>query len=98
MVQHQEDQYSHFKKPVWMDILFIHWFQMDLNYLAEWDTKRLYHLQFFERDCLADTFGFLDLDLIVQGVHLIPGFGYGETNKYLDQSFVHQVDSESNTD
>lgn len=98
MVQHQKDQYSHFKKPIRMDVLFMWWFQMDSNYLAGWDVKRLYHLQFFEKDCLADTFGFIDPNLVVQGVHLIPGFGYGEMNDYLDQSFVRQAGSELNTD
>ncbi|KAF8556416.1 hypothetical protein OG21DRAFT_1437003 [Imleria badia] len=98
MVQRREDQYSCFKKPIRMDVLFIRWFQMDSNYLAGWDAKRLYRLQFFEKDRSSDAFGFMDPDLVIRGVHLIPGFGYGETNNYLDQSFVRQADSGSNTD
>jgi hypothetical protein len=98
MVEHREHEYLPFKKPVRMDILFVRWFQMDSDYRAGWDAKRLYRVQFFERAHNADAFGFIDPSLVVRGVHLIPSFAYGETEDYLDHSFARRQVDAADTD
>lgn len=80
MVEHREDHFSPFAKPARMDVLFVRWFQLDSNFNAGWDAKRLYRVQFFENDRSGDAFGFIDPNLVVRGVHLIPAFAYGETD------------------
>jgi hypothetical protein len=40
------------------------------------------------------AFGFLDPDVIIRGIHLIPAFQLGKTDELLPHSFVqHKVDS-----
>jgi len=65
MVEHREDCFSPFTKPVRMDVLFVQWFQLDSNFNAGWDAKQLYRVQFFEKDHLADAFGFIDPNLVI---------------------------------
>jgi hypothetical protein len=62
--------------PVTMDVLWVHWFQIDHTYRAGWKAKRLYRVQFVPN--LEDgAFGFLDPDDVIRGAHLIPCFNKG---------------------
>ena len=58
-----------------MDVLFVRWFRLDVNYPCGWSEKRLHRLQFFGQEN-EDAFGFLDPESVVRGVHIIPAFGY----------------------
>lgn len=89
MVEYRKDQSSPFSRPKRMDVLFVRWFQRDSNFSAGWDAKRLFQLQFFEQEHLADAFGFVDPESVIRGVHLVPAFTYDQTNQYLGPSFVH---------
>ena len=90
MVQHCNDAASPYSKPNRMDILFVHWFRCDSNSKTGWDAKQLPWLQFFDEENLADTFGFVDPESVIHGVHLIPAFGLGVTEELLGPSFVRQ--------
>jgi len=65
--------------PTRMDVLFVRWFGRDINFKAGWSAKRLHHIGFFQCND-PDSFGFVDPDRVVQGVHLIPGYAHGRTN------------------
>jgi hypothetical protein len=73
--------------PTHMHVLFVHWFGHDITFNAGWSAKRLHRIGFFKRDD-PDSFGFVDPDQVIRGVHLIPGFHYGWTNTRLRPSFV----------
>lgn len=79
MIQHRENLLSPFSAPVRMDVLFVRWFRRDVNYPSGWSEKRLHRLQFFDQENPSDAFGFLDPDLVVRGVHLIPAFAFYRT-------------------
>jgi hypothetical protein len=73
--------------PTQMDVLFMCWFGRDVTFNAGWSAKRLHHIGFFKCDD-PDSFGFVDPNQVIQGVHLIPGFHYGRTDTRLGPSFV----------
>ena len=73
--------------PTRMDVLFVRWFGRDIDFKAGWSAKRLHRIGFFQRND-PDSFGFIDPDRAVRGVHLIPGYAHGCTNTRLDRSFV----------
>jgi len=89
MVEHRADNLSPFLKAKRMDVLFVRWFRWDTNFDSGWDAKRLPHIQFFDQaEHLDEAFGFVDPDLVVRGVHLIPAFTAGTTDELLNKSFV----------
>lgn len=90
IVQHCKDAASPYSKPERMDILFVRWFRRDSNINSGWDAKRLFRLQFFDRDNPVDAFGFVDPGSVIRGVHLIPAFGWGLTEELLGPSFVRR--------
>ena len=59
-----------------MDILWVHWLEVDWKHQAGWKVKRLYHIRFVPSH-EEGAFGFLDLKDVICGVHLIPGFNNG---------------------
>ena len=59
-----------------MDILWVHWFELDRKHRAGWKAKRLYRIQFVPSH-EEGAFGFLDPADVIPGVHLIPGFNNG---------------------
>jgi len=73
-VEYRQDDAGSYSHPTQMDFLFIRWFQRDIS-PAGWAAKQLHHLQFFN-DNSPDTYGFLDPNCVIHGVHLIPGFAY----------------------
>lgn len=86
MVQSRKNAYSLFSAPLRMDVLFVRWFRRDINYPSGWQEKRLHRLQFFDQEDASDAFGFIDPDLVVRGAHIIPAFGYSQTNDLLGPS------------
>jgi hypothetical protein len=79
-------------KPHQMNLLFVHWFGHDPSYNFGFSAKWLPRIGFL-RGNNPCTFGFLDPDVVIRGVHLIPGFEHGQTNKFLPESFVrHKAD------
>jgi hypothetical protein len=72
-----------------MDFLWVRWFGRDLSYKAGHAMKRLYRLGFIDSKDLG-AFGFLDPDVIIRGVHLIPAFAYGRTSSLLAPSIARQ--------
>ncbi len=76
---------SHSVKPQHMVFLFVRWFGCNLGYQGGWNTKQPHQVGFIDRDDKA-AFGFLDLQEVIQGVHLIPAFHYGRTHDLLPPS------------
>lgn len=82
---------SEFREPQHMEFLWVRWYGRDLNYAAGWKAKRLHRLGFVDSE-LDGAFGFLDPREIIRGVHLIPGFHYGQTDELLAPSIARQLD------
>ena len=59
-----------------INFLFIRWFGWDLDHRAGWQAWRLHWVGFLDGE-QPGTFGFLDPAVVIQGVHMIPGFAYG---------------------
>lgn len=72
--------------PQKMEFLWVRWFGRDMGYRAGWKAKRLHRVGF--TDC--DTFGFLNPNEVIRGVHLIPAFAHGRTSDYLAPSIARQ--------
>jgi hypothetical protein len=73
-------------EPQKMEFLWVRWFGRDLTYRAGWRAKRLHRLGFDEQD----PFGFLDPNVVIRGVHLIPAFAHGRTSEKLPPSIARQ--------
>lgn len=79
------------REPQHMEFLWVRWYGRDLSYTAGWKAKRLHRLGFVDGES-DGAFGFLDPGEIIRGVHLIPGFHYGQTDELLAPSIARQVD------
>jgi len=60
------------------DFLWVRWFAHDVTAPSGWAAKRLPRVGFYDGDD-ESAFGFLDPDMVVRGVQLIPAFKYGRT-------------------
>lgn len=58
-----------------MDVLWVHWLEVDQKYRAGWKAKQLYRIRFVPNDD-EGAFGFLDPEDVIRGSHLIPGFNH----------------------
>jgi hypothetical protein len=65
--------------PVPMSFLWIQRFHLDRSFKGGFKRRRLHHIEFMP-DAEPDTYGFLDLDEVIQGSHLIPAFAHGPTD------------------
>ena len=74
-------------RPVRMDVLWMRWFGRNTEIRVGWKAKRLFQVGFLPADD-PGAFGFLDPDLVVRSVHLIPRFPTGRTTFLLDPSIV----------
>lgn len=70
-----------------MNVLFVRWFGRCVNSPAGFAARRLHIVGFIEGGD-PDAFGFVDPDVVLRGVHLIPSFAHGLTDEYLGPSFV----------
>lgn len=65
-----------------VDFLFIRWFGRDLDHQAGWLARRLHRVGFLD-GAQPGAFGFLDPDVVIRGVHMIPGFAHGTSTELL---------------
>ena len=72
-----------------MDILWVRWFGRDLEEPSGWAAKRLHRIGFFDGN-QPGAFGFLDPDIVIRAVHLIPAFMYGRANALLPKSIARR--------
>lgn len=80
-----------------MDFLWVRWFGRNPNnYQSGWNAKCLHRLGFIPAD-EPGVFGFLDPHQIIHGIHLIPTFAYGHTDKLLPPSISRPL-HENNED
>jgi hypothetical protein len=76
-------------KPRQMDFLFVRWFGHDPTYKSGFSAKRLPHIGFLKGEDPC-AFGFVDPDVVIRGIHLIPAFEHGQTDQLLMDSFVRR--------
>lgn len=70
-----------------MDIMWVRWFGRDLLSPAGWKACKLDTIGYIEPSPRsAQSFGFLDPELIVRACHLIPAYKYGFTKHFIPQS------------
>ena len=69
-----------------MDLLWVHWYGHDTSIHSGWLAKRLPCLGFIDGIDI-DTYGFLDPQKVIQGVHLIPAFQVQEQLGLTSPSF-----------
>jgi len=80
-----------------MEFLFVRWFGCDLKHHGGWRNKRLHHIGFVDGNDDA-TFGFLDPQEVIRGVHLIPVFYYGQTRELFPPSRITCPDHDKDKD
>jgi hypothetical protein len=68
--------------PSRIEVLFVRWFGRNLDHRAGFAARRLPRIGFIHEDD-EDAFGFLDPDLVIRGIHLIPTFRLGRTSDLL---------------
>ncbi|KIK32717.1 hypothetical protein CY34DRAFT_100899, partial [Suillus luteus UH-Slu-Lm8-n1] len=76
-------------KPQQMNFLFVRWFGRDPTYKSGFSAKRLPRIGFLKGEDPC-SFGFIDPDVIIRGIHLIPAFEHGQTDQLLADSFVRR--------
>lgn len=70
-----------------LDIAWVRWFQLDSDYSFGFASKRLPRLRFVPYYD-SEAFGFIDPQLILRGVHLIPAFSHLRTQDLLPPSLA----------
>ena len=60
-----------------MEFLWVEWYGQDLDHVGGWKEKHPHHVGFVDGEDLA-TFGFLDPQEVIHGIHLIPAFAHGQ--------------------
>jgi hypothetical protein len=73
-----------------MDFVWVRWFQRNNanRYRDGWKARALPRIEFTPYDGELDAFGFLDPNLIIRGVHVIPAFAYDRTGQLLPPSIA----------
>ena len=79
------------------DVLFVRWFGRNLTQSSIFHSRRLPRVGFLPEDD-PDTFGFLDPDIVIRGVHLIPSFSEGQTSGLLVGHSIAQQAPEGDDD
>lgn len=79
------------------DVLFVRWFGRNLTESSIFRSHRLPRVGFLPEDD-PDAFGFLDPDVVIRGVHLIPSFSEGRTSGLLVGHSIARQASEGNDD
>ncbi|EGN91934.1 hypothetical protein SERLA73DRAFT_26339, partial [Serpula lacrymans var. lacrymans S7.3] len=74
-VKHHSGQ-SKLSKPQRMDVLLVRWFACNTSTPTGWAAKHWHRVGFMD-GLEPGTFGFLDPDVVIRGIHLIPAFAYG---------------------
>ncbi|KAG2336123.1 hypothetical protein BDR05DRAFT_897160, partial [Suillus weaverae] len=73
-----------------VDFLWVQWFARDITAPAGWAAKRLPRVGFYDGND-ESAFGFLDPDLVIRGVQLIPAFQHKHTSTLLGPSIARQA-------
>ncbi|TFY82301.1 hypothetical protein EWM64_g1718 [Hericium alpestre] len=76
------------ERPQRMDVLWVRWFGLDVDAPHGFAARRLPHIGFINQG--PEAFGFLDPQVVIRGVHLIPHFSDGCTSDLLDASIARQ--------
>jgi hypothetical protein len=73
----------------------VRWFGRDLvSHVGGFAARQLHRIGFLDESD-PDAFSFIDLSVVVRGVHLIPTFSLGRTGNWLGPSFVrHEEDQD----
>jgi hypothetical protein len=80
-------------RPVRINILWVRWFRRLPSARMGWKAKRLFQVGFlYARD--PGAFTFLDPNLVIRAVHLVPRFAGGRTPMFLGPSFVRPESDE----
>ncbi|KAI3616934.1 hypothetical protein WG66_004167 [Moniliophthora roreri] len=91
-------QCSPTRVPTKMHVLWVCWYKYQQDYEWGWKKKRLPQLCFVPSSD-PNTFGFVDLELVIWGAHLIPAFSVGVTDELLpEDSIAHIYESFQDTD
>ncbi|PSR74642.1 hypothetical protein PHLCEN_2v9671, partial [Hermanssonia centrifuga] len=72
-----------------IEFLWVRWFGRDLSAPGGFGKRRLHRIGFADAD-QPGAFGFLDPQLVIRAVHLIPAFHYGRTSAKLGPSILCQ--------
>lgn len=81
--------FSKHARPQRMEFLWVRWIGRDATYRSGFKAKRLPRVGFVPMDH-EDPFGFLDPQLVIRAVHLMPAFAHGRTDELLGPSIVRQ--------
>ncbi|KAG2029599.1 hypothetical protein BDR03DRAFT_808121, partial [Suillus americanus] len=73
-----------------VDFLWVRWFARHITAPTGWAAKRLPRVGFYDGND-ESAFGFLDPDLVVRGVQLIPAFRHLCTTALLGPSIARQA-------
>ena len=84
-------------RPVRMDVLWVRWFGRNSGVRMGWKAKRLFQVGFLLADDPGSSFNFLDPDLVIRAVHLIPRFAAGRTAMFLGPS-IGRPESDNDED
>ena len=71
------------------DVLLVRWFSRNLTHRSGFSARRLPRIEFLPEDD-PDAFSFLDPDVVIRGIHLIPMFSLGRTSELLGPSIARQ--------
>lgn len=78
-----------FTPPKRMDVLRVRWFGRNFDNLTGWKAKRLHQVGFIPQS-EAGAFGFVNPDVIIRTVHLMPRFCAGRTKTLLGPSIIRK--------
>ena len=74
-----------------MEFIWVRWYGKVPNHIAGWKNRCLHAIGFIlSGDNYSSQFGFLDPQIIIRGVHLIPSFNTGKTETLLGKSFIRK--------
>ncbi|KAJ7218251.1 hypothetical protein B0H12DRAFT_1001581, partial [Mycena haematopus] len=77
-------------KPQSMEFLWVRRYRLDSSYRGGFKRKRYHHIEFVPQSD-PDAFGFLNLDEVIRGAHLIPAFASGCTTELLSSQSIGRL-------
>ena len=80
-----------------MNVLWVCWLARSMDTTSTWAMKRLPCIGFYNSND-PGAFGFLDPEVIIRGVRLIPAFVYGQTSDLLTPHSIAHQHSEDHKD
>ena len=80
-----------------MNVLWVRWLARSIDTTSTWAMKRLPCVGFYNSND-PGAFGFLDPEVIIRGVRLIPVFVYGQTSDLLTPHSITHQHSEDHKD